>query len=182
MSDAPRLRTLSGIIYEQTEVQWAVDNRIFGSNVQLVPIDGADQGKHKLGNGINTYAELGFVEDGAAPITTERVWAGYLTQTGTDAPTINELTNTLGGDPVFSYDSGGSYTATLAGAFGRNVTSMFAGSASFDPVGSLIANGSVMEIRSLSDDTITIQSGYTGSGLLQNDLITDAWFRITVTD
>jgi hypothetical protein len=64
MSDAPRLRTLSGIIYEQTEVQWAVDNRIFGSNVQLVPIDGADQGKHKLGNGINTYAELGFVEDG----------------------------------------------------------------------------------------------------------------------
>lgn len=66
MSDAPRLRTLSGIIYEQTEAQWAVDNRIFGSNVQLVPIDGANQGKHKLGNGINTYAELSFVEDSGA--------------------------------------------------------------------------------------------------------------------
>ncbi len=69
MSDAPRLRSLSGIIYEQTEAQWAVDNRIFGSNVQLVPIDGANQGKHKLGNGINTYAELGFVEDGGGGLS-----------------------------------------------------------------------------------------------------------------
>jgi hypothetical protein len=31
MSDAPRLRTLAEIIYELTEAQWAVNDRIFGT-------------------------------------------------------------------------------------------------------------------------------------------------------
>lgn len=66
MPDAPKLRTLSGIIYEQTEAQWAADQRVFGSNVQLVPIDGLNAGKHKLADGIHTYAELNFVENASS--------------------------------------------------------------------------------------------------------------------
>lgn len=66
MPDVPKLRTLSGIIYEQTEAQWAADQRVFGSNVQLVPIDGLNAGKHKLADGIHTYAELNFVENASS--------------------------------------------------------------------------------------------------------------------
>jgi hypothetical protein len=63
MPDAPKLRTLPVVIYEQTEAQWAVDGRVFDVNVVLVPTDGSNKGKHKLADGIRTYAELSFVEN-----------------------------------------------------------------------------------------------------------------------
>lgn len=52
---------------EQTAAQWAADTRIHDVNVVLVPTDGADQGKHKMADGLKTYAELSFVEDSSTP-------------------------------------------------------------------------------------------------------------------
>ena len=67
MSDIPKTRTLGVTTYEQTEAQWAVDPTIHSTNVMLVPIDGDDKGKHKLGDGIHTYAQLGFVDTSSGP-------------------------------------------------------------------------------------------------------------------
>ena len=60
----PRKTTYGTKVYEQSAAQWAADTRVFDVNVILVPTDGADKGKHKLANGIDTYSGLPFVEDG----------------------------------------------------------------------------------------------------------------------
>lgn len=39
----------------------------------------------------------------------EKVWEGYISQSGTDAPMVVELTNTLGGVPVITYVYPGPY-------------------------------------------------------------------------
>lgn len=64
MGDYRRKANLGMNTMEQTAAQWAVDARVFDVNVVLVPTDGADQGKHKMADGLHTYNELGFVEDG----------------------------------------------------------------------------------------------------------------------
>lgn len=53
------------------------------------------------------------------------VYVALLTQTDTDAPVATVLENTLGGTVVWSYDSTGSYYATLAGAFTADKTLVF---------------------------------------------------------
>ena len=58
-------QTLAKKTYEQTEAQWQSDTRVFDVHMELVPTDGPNRGKHKLANGINTYSQLSFVEDGA---------------------------------------------------------------------------------------------------------------------
>jgi hypothetical protein len=60
------------------------------------------------------------VEDLAAQIggsSTYKVYTALLTQTGTNPPVATVLENTLGGTLVWTRDSDGYYTATLAGAF-----------------------------------------------------------------
>jgi len=44
-------------------------------------------------------------------------YVANLTQTGTSAPTVSVLENTLGGTLVWTYSAVGEYTATLAGLF-----------------------------------------------------------------
>lgn len=47
-----------------------------------------------------------------------KIWAGYISQTGTSAPTLDSvIINTVGGTLVWSYVSTGVYRATLSGAF-----------------------------------------------------------------
>ena len=46
-----------------------------------------------------------------------KVYRALLSQTGTDAPVATVLENTLGGVPLWEYDSTGNYNATLVGAF-----------------------------------------------------------------
>ena len=46
-----------------------------------------------------------------------KVYAVDLTQTGTDAPVETVRQNTLGGTPVWSYETQGRYLLTLVGAF-----------------------------------------------------------------
>lgn len=55
------------------------------------------------------------------------VYTALLTQTGTNAPVATVLQNTLGGTPVWGYDTGGGYTVTLANAFTVNKTAVFIG-------------------------------------------------------
>lgn len=55
------------------------------------------------------------------------VYRALLTQTGTDAPTATVLENTLGGTVVWTYNSAGSYKATLTGAFTADKTFLFFG-------------------------------------------------------
>lgn len=49
-------------------------------------------------------------------------YVALLTQTGTNAPVATVLENTLGGTVVWSYQSPGSYRATLSNAFALNKT------------------------------------------------------------
>ena len=49
-------------------------------------------------------------------------YVALLTQSGTDAPVATVLENTLGGTVVWTYDSEGTYIATLAGVFTENKT------------------------------------------------------------
>jgi hypothetical protein len=51
-----------------------------------------------------------------------KVYTALLTQSGTSAPTATVLENTLGGTVVWTRNSGGSYTATLSGAFPASKT------------------------------------------------------------
>jgi len=46
-----------------------------------------------------------------------KVYSALVNQTGTSAPTVTVLENTLGGTPVFSYVAPGFYFVTLSGAF-----------------------------------------------------------------
>ena len=59
-----RRTTNAKITYEQTEAQWTADTRKFDVNVEGVPTDGPDQGKHKAFTGLHTWAELDYLEDG----------------------------------------------------------------------------------------------------------------------
>ena len=59
----------------------------------------------------------------AAMIGTEpKVYVALLTQTGTDAPEVTVIKNTLGGTVVWTYGDVGLYFGTLAGAFTNNKT------------------------------------------------------------
>lgn len=59
------------------------------------------------------------------------VYTALLSQTGTDAPVATVLENTLGGTVVWSYNSTGNYTGTLAAAFTENKT-WFAANVGYD--------------------------------------------------
>lgn len=45
------------------------------------------------------------------------VYIATLTQSGTSAPTVSIIENTLGAEPVWTYGAVGSYVCTLSGAF-----------------------------------------------------------------
>ena len=176
MSDAPRLRTLPVILYEQTEAQWAVDQRTFSANVMGTPVDGPNAGKHKLFTGSLTYAQLPFLED-TSSLGSEKVWEGYITQSGTGDPVVVAITNTLGGNPVVTYSSEGGYIATLLNGFGTTKTSSFLG-----PVGvqQAVISGLILEMYPLDNDTLGISCGVIGSNVGQDGVLLDTYFKITV--
>jgi hypothetical protein len=106
-----------------------------------------------------------------------KVYAGYISQSGTDAPTVVELVNELGGTPVFSYDAPGSYIVTLAGAFPPTKTSQFLGliGPGSEPVGS----GAVLIMHPQSGDTMIIVSGIIADSTT-DDLLSSAYFEIKI--
>ncbi len=59
------------------------------------------------------------------------VYTALLSQSDTDAPVATVLENTLGGTVVWSWEGGGEYIGTLAGAFTENKTWFSGPSVSF---------------------------------------------------
>jgi len=106
-----------------------------------------------------------------------KVYAGYISQSGTDAPTVVELVNELGGTPVFSYDAPGRYIATLEGAFGATKTSFWLGPTKFG--GEVIYSALVLQVSSDSDDTLLFISGQVGD-ISADDLLDSAYFEIKI--
>jgi len=105
-----------------------------------------------------------------------KVYAGYISQSGTDAPTVVELVNELGGTPVFSYDAPGTYYATLAGAFGAYKTSWWFGPANNTEPES---EGLFLKMFSESSDMLTVKS-VMDKGVGADDSITNAYFEIKI--
>lgn len=54
-----------------------------------------------------------------------KVWKGFLTQSGTNAPVATVLENNLGGTIVWTFDSTGSFRGTLSNAFTADKTFLF---------------------------------------------------------
>lgn len=160
----------------QTEAQWTADERVFTADVVAITTDGANIGKHKLMDGVHRWSQLSYVEASTGS-TTHLIWEGYLTQSGTDAPTVFERTNTLGGTPVLAYVAEGLYTATLAGAFTPSRTSAYLGPATLQ---SAITSGQVVEIGAADSDTLAITCGVIGSNVSEDNVLTDTYFKITV--
>lgn len=70
-------------------------------------------------SGFATYDSTATLINEAVP---ELVYMGLLTQSGTDAPTVTVLHNSLGGTVVWTRSGVGFYRGTLAGAFDENST------------------------------------------------------------
>lgn len=59
--------------------------------------------------------------DGTIEFVNRKIWKGVLSQTGTNAPTVEGVNeNDLGGTIVWTYDIAGKFIGTLSGAFGSN--------------------------------------------------------------
>jgi len=98
------------------------------------------------------------------------VYTALLTQTGTDAPVATVLENTLGGTVVWSYDSQGSYLATLAGAFPAGKV--------FIPTGiTNTTNGEGFAADRVDDNSVSVTTGFSG---LNNDVLNTTSFEIRV--
>lgn len=73
------------------------------------------------------YKNLDGISDAGTTIGSRpyKVYTALLTQSGTFAPVATVLENTLGGTVVWSRNNEGKYSATLAGAFTENCTTIF---------------------------------------------------------
>ncbi len=100
-----------------------------------------------------------------------RVWEGYVSQTDTDAPTVVELTNTLGAAPVLTYASNGEFRATLTGAFPTDKTSWWSGSAGGGPLNRL-------DIVPTTGNRVNFTSSV--GGVPSDSLLVGAYFKVTV--
>ena len=90
-----------------------------------------------------------------------KVWAGILSQTGTDAPVASVIYNTLGGTIVWSRDGAGVYTGTLASAFTVGKTLIFFSKFQFlgdefVAVGSDHSNAGYFTFQVMEDNVVTV--------------------------
>ena len=97
-----------------------------------------------------------------AGITTQKkIYKALITQSGTDAPTVTILENTIG-NIVWSYDSTGTYFGTLINAFTENKT--------FLPQPSEKTHNSCVELLYSDADTVEINT-YDVTPVLANDIL-----------
>ena len=95
-------------------------------------------------------------------------YVALLTQVGSNPPTAVILENTLGGIPVWTYSTNGTYIATLSGAFTSNKTALIISS----------IEGETVAARRTSADAITVASFISGVGT--DDLFIGNTFEIIV--
>lgn len=89
-------RTSDKTLVENTHAVLIADTRVYPADFELSPIDTADAGKHKLCDGIHTYAELTFIEDNSGPggaVTSDDV----SNESGVSGSTVTDALDTLAG-------------------------------------------------------------------------------------
>jgi len=103
-----------------------------------------------VGTNTTQIATTAFVQ-GIRPY---KVYTALLSQTGTNAPTAIVLENTLGGTPVWTRTSAGSYVGTLAGAFVTDKTVILynASSSSFSSFVKLNTVNNTIDWQNGADD------------------------------
>lgn len=90
-----------------------------------------------------------------------KIYKAIINQTGTSAPTVTIVANTLGGTPVFSYSSVGGYAVTLSGAFtvGKTVVIINNGQSANTLVGAYAINANAIGITTSASTTATASDG-----------------------
>ncbi|CAC9972906.1 beta strand repeat-containing protein [Flavobacterium panici] len=125
----------------------------------------------------------GFVRNGSSSndflmgdgsVRTYKTYVGLITQTGTSAPTVTVLENTLGATLTFAYSSTGTFTATAGSTvFTTDKTLVNLG------IGNSTAAVMVLKAVPTSTSVVTINT-YNSSATLTNGLINRATFEIKV--
>ena len=116
---------------------------------------------------------LAALEGSRGPIP--KVYAFIANQSGTDAPVVTVLANTLGGTVVWTYDSAGAYIGTLSGAFPAAKTIIVT------PFAALAAdfnNSTYRTLERTTDNTITINTSDGGSG--SDGMLANTGFKLEV--
>lgn len=103
------------------------------------------------------------------------VLEGTMTQTGTNAPVITEITNNLGAAYTVSYNDVGQYQINCAAFAADRTSSWLAPVAPFEA----IASGKVIEMTGIAG-VVGIGTGAIGSGVFADGLLLNTYFRITV--
>lgn len=83
-------------VLRKTSAAWSTDTTIYRSDVMLVPIDGVNAGKHKLSDGVRTYAQLPFLEDGGGGGISSVTGSTPVVVTGTTTKNVALSTNAAG--------------------------------------------------------------------------------------
>ncbi len=113
-------------IIRMTTAEWEFQNPTLLANQLGVCTDlrdnvETDTGYQKLGNGVDAWNDLPYVNTGGGGAT-YAVYRALLSQSGTDAPVATVLENSLGGTLVWTREDVGVYLGTLADAFTADKT------------------------------------------------------------
>lgn len=87
-----------------------------------------------------------------------KVYTALMSQSGTNAPTVNILENTLGGDIVWTYSGVGSYQGTLTGAFPSGKVFFYIASDANYNTGPQIYSNEIRKISSPSPDLVFVNN------------------------
>ena len=104
-----------------------------------------ETGMMKFGDGISLYSQLKFLK-----VKEKRCLSGFLTQVGTNSPTIEILENTVG-DFVLARTSSGTYTITSIGNFTEKTVPNTVDKYE-DP------SGNILKLTRTSSDVMTLQT------------------------
>ena len=111
------------------------------------------------------------IEDFRRESVPYKVWRGLITQTGTDEPTAIVLENTLSGDLTWSYNTVGSYGATLVGEFTEDKTFILTGN---------VGNDTVVSCNRFSDDVVALKTYDVSSSALTDVRLLNTSIEIKV--
>lgn len=122
--------------------------------------------------GTNTtqIATTAFVQASVRPY---KVYTALISQSGTSAPTVTVLENTLSGSIVWAFDSTGQFTGTLASAFTTNKTIAFTNNS-----GHISADS--VDIKTIYDSVNVIRLKTYSGGTIGNSLMSNASIEIRV--
>ncbi len=155
---------------EQTIILSIIDEN---NNVlkYLLPLDYKGESFYGLGQNI---LESDLISLGSVETKPYRVYTALLTQNGANPPIATVLENSLGGNPIWTYDGVGMYQLTITGAFTVNKTTVDLGISEQNFLGRC-------GWRDISNDTnfVGIMT-FNNSNVASNGLLSSALFEVRV--